>query len=229
MLKYALYKSNLPTNSNKFVAITQVDETATLEDLIDDITSRGSTVTRAEVLSVWEELTLSVKNRLLKGRNIGTNLFYYGQDIKGEFENADDYFKEGRNSVVINIASTDFIRQIAAQVSVQKVEPNRPMPVIRDFTDFGSQGNSQLTLGNVARLTGSSLKIDGTDALQGIFLIDVAAAETKVSTLIDNSPSTLTFTIPTTLAAGVYKLEVRVKLNNTKELRTVALAQTLTV
>ncbi len=79
------------------------------------MTSRGSTVTRAEVLSIWEELTVAIKVRLGRGENISTPLFYIGQDIQGEFEGEDDTFDPNRNTVVFNIATTDETKRSSSQ------------------------------------------------------------------------------------------------------------------
>ena len=228
MLKYALYKSNLPASKGKFLAITQVEVTATLEDLIADMTSRGSTVTRAEVVSIWEEFTLAIKIRLGRGENISTPLFYIGQDIQGDFDSEDDSFEPSRNTVVFNIATTEELKKVAADISTQKVAANKPMPVIKTYTDHASNTGTTLTPGNTARVPGQNLKVDTTDATQGVFILG-GGAETKIASFIDNQPSTLTFLLPTSLPAGTYELEVRVKLFRSKELRVDRLANTLTV
>ena len=230
MLKYALYKSNLPASKGKFLAITQVEVTATLEDLIADMTSRGSTVTRAEVVSIWEEFTLAIKIRLGRGENISTPLFYIGQDIQGDFDSEDDSFEPSRNTVVFNIATTEELKKVAADISTQKVAANKPMPVIKTFTDHASNTATTVTPGNTARVTGQNLKVDTTDATQGVFILPVVGgAETKIASFIDNQPSTLTFLLPTGLPAGTYELEVRVKLYKSKELREARYSEALTV
>ncbi len=228
MLKYALFKSNLSASKDKFFAITQIEVTATLDDLIEDMTSRGSTVTRAEVLSIWEEFSLSVKTRLRRGENISTPLFYISQDIQGEFTSEDDSFDSGRHGVVFNISDTDTLKKIDVEVEVQKVPAVKPMPIIKSYVDHASGNSTTLTVGNAATISGQRLKVDVADPLQGVFIIG-NGAETKVTTFIDNQPSTLTFLHPQGLAAGVYQLEVRVKLYRTKDLRVANLGQPLTV
>lgn len=208
MLKYALFKSSLPSSKDKFHAITQVEVTATLDDLIDDMTSRGSTVTRAEALSIWEEFSLSVKKCLRRGENISTPLFYISQDIQGEFTSEDDSFDSSRHSVVFNISDTDSLKKIADEAEVQKVPAVRPMPIIKSYVDHASGNGTTLTSGNAATISGQRLKVDVADPLQGVFVIG-NGAETKVTTFIDNQPSALTFLHPLGLAAGVYQLEVR--------------------
>lgn len=230
MLKYALYPSNLPASKDKFVAYTQVEVTANLEDLIDDMTSRGSTVTRAEVLSIWAEFELAVKARLSRGENISTPLFYISQDIQGEFLSEDDSFEPSRNSVVFNIATTDDLKKVAATIQTQKVAAVKPMPIIKNYTDHFTGSNATITPGNTARITGQRLKIDAADATQGVFIIaSNGSGETKVTNFLDNQPSTLTFSLPVGLPSGTYELEVRVKINKSKELRVANLSQTLTV
>jgi DNA-binding domain/Domain of unknown function (DUF4469) with IG-like fold len=228
MLKYALFKSSLPSSKDKFHAITQLEVTATLDDLIDDMTSRGSTVTRAEVLSIWEEFTESIKMHLRRGENISTPLFYISQDIQGEFASEDDGFDPSRHSVVFNISDTDALKKIADEAKVQKVAAVKPMPIFKSYVDHASGNSTSITSGNAATISGQRLKVDVADPQQGIFIIG-NGAETKVTTFIDNQPSTLTFLHPQGLAAGVYQIEVRVKLYRTKDLRVANLGQPLTV
>jgi len=193
------------------------------------MTSRGSTLTRAEALSNWEELTLAISNRLARGENISIPLFYIGQDIQGEYDSADDNFKSGRNQVIFNISATDALKSIASKITVQKVEAIKLVPVIKSVLDFATNTNNQITVGNTVRLLGSSLKIDTADVEQGVFLIPVlGGAEVKLNTFIDNQPSTLTFMIPSTLPKAAYRIEVRAKINKTKELRISSFAEVVT-
>jgi len=122
-------------------------------------------------------------------------------------------------------------KDISSRIELKKVTATRPMPLIQDFKDVASNThNDILTEGGVGQLTGSRLKIDQTDATQGIFLIAVTGGvETKITTLVRNKPADIIFTIPTGLAKGEYSLEVRVKLIGTKELRVAYMDDTLTV
>ncbi len=122
------------------------------------------------------------------------------------------------------------LKEVAAKTQVQKVVANKPMPVIKNYTDPSSGSVDRITPGSTARITSQNLKIDTSDALQGIFITPTGGGvETKVTTFIDNQPSTLTFVLPVGLPAGAYDLEVRVNRYKSKELRTANLGNVLTV
>jgi hypothetical protein len=229
MLKYALYKSNLPNAQGKYIAYSQVEKVATLEDLINDMTSRGSTVTRAEVYSIWEELSLAIVNRIKNVEEIYTPIFNVGINITGKFDSPDDVFKVGRNEVVLNITAGSLLKDITSQISVTKVEATKLFPEIKELTNHSTNSQTEIKAGNYLRILGANLKIDVADESQGIFFIGSDQNEFRLISLIDNLPSNLSFIVPNTLAVGIYRMEIRVKINNGKELRTTTHNKNLTV
>ena len=67
--------------------------------------------------------------------------------------------------------------------------------------------NQNITKNGVIEIMGSSLKIDGQDASNGVFFEDTGGTVTKVATIVSNNPSKLIVMVPD-LANGNYTLKV---------------------
>lgn len=101
---------------------------------------------------------------------------------------------------------------------------------MQEFKDVASSDkNTTLTPGGVGQLSGSRLKFDETDALQGIFFVAANGTEYKAATLVRHKPAELIFMVPAGLPKGAYSVEVRTIFSGNKEMRTGLLPDTLTV
>jgi hypothetical protein len=211
------------------MAVVQDQQSRSQEDVIDLMIGRGSTVTKAEALSVLEEYASAIVQLLKEGYSINTPIFNLSPSIKGVFTSADQSFTPSVHSVKINIAPGARLREVGPMVSVEKVKGASPQPTPEYLDDLGSgTRNEMLTVGNIAQLKGSRLKFDETDPAQGIFLIDASRGETQVKTIARNKPAQVDFLVPP-LAPGEYQLEVRAMIYKGKEIKKGILSATLTV
>lgn len=219
-LKFALFENHLTSDPNDYMAVVQDVPAKTQEDVINLMIGRGSTVTKAEALSVFEEYGNAIEQLIKEGCSINTPLFNLSPSVKGTFIGPDDAFNSARHTVKLNIAPGTRLRVMGQQVSVERVKGVSPGPVPDSLDDLGSgTRNDQLTPGNIAQLRGSLLKFDEADPSQGIFLIAADNSETRIITVSRNKPGQLDFLVPG-MAAGEYRLEVRALLQNSKTIRT---------
>ena len=218
-LKYALFENHLTEDPSDYMAVVQLQASKSQEDVIDLMIGRGSTVTKAEALSVLEEYAAAIEQLLREGQALNTPLFNLSPTIKGVFTSEDESYNAATHTVKINVTPGKRLKQVANEIEVQRVAGVSPQPDLLYVDDLGSgTRNEQLTPGNIARLKGSRLKFDPTDPLQGIFLVSEANAETRISTVSRNKPAQLDFLVPA-VAPGLYKLVVRTLLKNTKTIR----------
>lgn len=218
-LKYALFENHLTDDPSDYMAVVQLQASKSQEDVIDLMIGRGSTVTKAEALSVLEEYAAAIEQLLREGQALNTPLFNLSPTIKGVFTSEDESYNAATHTVKINVTPGKRLKQVANEIEVQRVAGVSPQPDLLYVDDLGSgTRNEQLTPGNIARLKGSRLKFDPTDPLQGIFLVSEANAETRISTVSRNKPAQLDFLVPA-VAPGLYKLVVRTLLKNTKTIR----------
>jgi hypothetical protein len=228
-LKFALFENHLTTDPDDYMAVVQDLRSKTQEDVIDLMISRGSTVTKAEALSVLEEYAGAIVLLLKDGYAINTPIFNLSPSIKGTFYGPDEAFNSSAHAVKINITAGTRLREVGQQVAVERVKGGSPQPDPEYLDDLGSDTrNEQLTPGNIARLRGSRLKFESGDLMQGVFLIAADTTVTRVATVSRNKPGEIDFLVPV-LAPGVYRLEVRAVIFQSKTLRVGVLPALLTV
>jgi HU-like DNA-binding protein/uncharacterized protein with Ig-like fold DUF4469 len=229
-LKFALFENHLTSAPGDYMAVTTDNVSVGREEIIERMIRSGSTVTKAEALSVLEEYSRALEEHLMEGNNVVTPLYRISQSISGVFDSRSEAFKKEKHRININIHPGLRLREIRSQIAVERVEGTPAHPVPIDFKDVVSDSmNDVLTPGGVGELTGNDLKFDPAQSDQGIFLIAGDGTITRVSTIVRNKPSNLIFMITDGLATGNYSLEVRSVLPGTKNIRTGLLDAELTV
>ncbi|HLR24936.1 MAG TPA: DNA-binding domain-containing protein [Fodinibius sp.] len=230
-LEFYLVPNNMTAGSDDYMAISKNSVTYTIEDVYDHMTREGSTITKAEALAGYEEITQGIINLVATGNSVVTPLARYGSSIKGVFNGEEDHFDPNRHKVRVHISTGKRIKKVADNIPIKKVAVRERKPMLTYFYDNISQTrNNIITPERGARISGSLLKFNGDDAGQGVFFINIAdGSETRVeSRLLKNKPGELIFLSPD-LAAGSYRLEVRSIIIDTTEIRIGVLSDELTV
>ncbi|MBK3517135.1 DNA-binding domain-containing protein [Carboxylicivirga marina] len=219
-LRYGLVPNHLTDDPNDCMAVTTDNDTINVEQIVESMVGKGSTVTRAEALSVIEEYEYAIADAIQKGNNLNTGLFKVQPSISGVFMNDEDGFDVARHAVKLNLNPGKRLIEASGKIELKKVEINSPQPVLQQFINLKSNTiNEDFTPGQVASIKGSLLKFDTEDSQQGIFFIADDGTETKVSNVIKNKPSELLLFVPEGLASGIYQVEVRVILHKGKTLK----------
>ncbi len=229
-IRYVLFENNLTSDPNDYMAMVQPAGTAELENVIERMIRQGSTVTRADIVSVLEDFFTAVENMVLEGMNVNTPGANFGASVKGVFDGAGDSYNIARHQVVATVTpGKRFRAAVKENAQLVKGEASKPMPNPIEFTDINSgERNSIVTPGGMGRVIGSRLKVDTDDASQGVFFVAADGTATQVEVLGQNKPAELLFLIPS-LSAGDYTLEVRASVYGSRDIRTGGLPQTLTV
>jgi hypothetical protein len=210
------------------MAIVQDQTARDMDDIIEEMDFRGSTVTKEDIISVVEGYHAVIAKFLADGDRINTPLFRTSASISGVFEDGSDDFDRERHYVRLNVNPGPRIAEISEELSVEKVEASKIRPVLQTFRDYTTESkNDTVTPGEPAELKGSHLKVDPEADDQGIFFIASDDTETKVQTIMRNMPSNLIFMVPEDLASGEYELEVRTVPKNYNAMRTGKLDSTL--
>lgn len=229
-LKFSLFENHLTSEPGDYMAVTTDNVTVEREQIIERMIRSGSTVTKAEALSVLEEYSRALEEYIKEGCNVVTPLFKISQSISGVFNSRAEAFNDSKHRININVKPGLRLRDLRESIQVEKVEGQAAHPVLIDFKDIVSGSmNDILSTGGVGELIGNNLKFDEEDEQQGIYLKASDGSESKITTIIRNKPSNLIFMIPEGLAAGAYTLEVRCILPNTKNLRNGFLDEELTI
>ena len=213
MLKYALRENLLTPAPDDFMAQTQDVRSYTLDEIIDLMMDKGTTITRADVaatLQVYGEVCASL---IKDGSALNTPLFNTALTIAGVFNGANDSFDKKRHTVNLNMTAGTLLRDAVTKVKCEKTEAAGTDPYITEVTDIVSgKTNEVLTKGGIVQITGSRLKFDAKDASQGIFFVPETGNPVRASVIAENKPARLMAIIPADLAAGTYYIEVRTKI-----------------
>ena len=222
MLKYALRENLLTAAPDDFMAQVQDVRSYTLDEIIDLMMQKGSTLTRADVsavLQIYGEVCASV---IADGAALNTPLMNTALSISGVFNGASDSFDKKRHAVNLNITAGTLLRSALSKIKCEKTGTASTDPYISEVKDVVSDTvNTLLTKGAVVQITGSRLKFDQKDSSQGIFFVPETGAPVRATVIAENKPARLMAIIPADLAAGTYYIEVRTKhANATKQLKT---------
>ena len=224
-LRYGLVDNHLTDDPKDCMAVTTENETVNAEAIVEQMIGKGSTVTKAEALSVIEEFEYAVVDAIQKGNNVSTDLIKIAPSIVGVFSNTNDGFDPSRHAVKINVNAGKRLKQIASSIDLKKVSISSTQPTLQNFTDQMTKiSNESFTTGHVASIRGASLKFDDNDSTQGIFFVAEDGSETRVDNVIKNFPSELMFIVPSALISGSYAVEVRCIYHKSKTLRVGRLA-----
>lgn len=230
-LQYYLMPNVITPDPDDYMAVTTNTRTLTLEDVYDQMTHEGSTVTKAEALAAWEEMTRGIIKLAGDGNSIVTPLVNISASIVGVFTGEDDRFDTARHQVKLRVQPGSRLQEAESTIKTEKVQPKERLPVLLHYEDNTTESKDSVATANGgARITGSLLRFDESDPKQGVFFIDVnKGTETKVSgKLLRNKPGELIFMNPK-LPAGAYRVEVRALLRNNKSLLTGTLPDVVTV
>ncbi|WP_444819200.1 DUF4469 domain-containing protein [Treponema denticola] len=234
MLKYCLRENLLTPAPDDYMAQAADVRSYTLDEIIDLMMEKGSTLTRADVaatLQVYGEVcSLLIKD----GCALNTPLMNTSMSISGVFDGANDSFDKKRHTVNLNITAGTLLRDAVTKVKCEKTEGVSTDPYITEVTDIVTGAvNTTLTKGGVVQLVGSRLKFDAKDEAQGIFFVPETGEAVRAAVIAENKPARVMAIIPADLPAGTYYIEVRTKLAEggkaLKNLKTGRFAKALTV
>lgn len=230
-LEFYLIPNHMTPDPDDYMAVSSNPQTYSIEDVYDHMTREGSTITKAEALAVFEEITQGIINIVEEGNAVVTPLIQVRSNISGVFDGEEDTFDPARHHVRVNVSAGNRLREAADDIPTQKIAARERIPAPVHYHDSSSETQDEaITPGGGARITGSLLKFEEEDINQGIFFVNISdGTETRVETaILRNKPGELIFMNPE-LPAGTYRLEVRSMLPRASEVRTGALVNELTV
>ena len=212
MLKYSLRENLLTPAPDDYMAQVADVRSYTLDEIIDLMMDKGTTLTRADVAATLQVYGEVVSAIIKDGSAVNTPLMNTALSISGVFDGANDSFDKKRHTVNLNITAGTLLRDAVTKVKCEKTEGVSTDPYITEVTDIVTGAvNTTLTKGGVVQLVGSRLKFDAKDEAQGIFFVPETGEAVRAAVIAENKPARLMAIIPADLAAGTYYIEVRSK------------------
>lgn len=213
MLKYCLRENLLTPAPDDYMAQAADVRSYTLDEIIDLMMEKGTTLTRADVAATLQVYGEVVSAIIKDGSAVNTPLMNTSMSISGVFDGANDSFDKKRHTVNLNITAGTLLRDAVTKVKCEKTEGVSTDPYITEVTDIVTgTANTTLTKGGVVQLVGARLKFDAKDTAQGIFFVPETGAPVRAAVIAENKPARLMAIIPADLAAGTYYIEVRTKI-----------------
>jgi len=229
-LRYTLFKFSIHENPDAYKARFVGLRVATIEEIADMIVSQGSTVGRADIVAVLEELVVALENLLKMGFHIHLPFADFQLTIQGVFNGPTDEYDPRRHHVYVSITPGPRLRKAiryGVQLTKDQQAPRVPTPLEYFDLDSGTR-NHLVTPGGVGRVTGNKLKFDPADPQQGIFFVDQDRHAFRVEPMIQVKAHELFFKVPP-LPAGTYQLQVRSYVYKSPDVRIGDLRGTLIV
>lgn len=231
-IEYVLYESKLATmQPGAHAARVRPTFTADLDAIAEIIAQRGTTVAKADIMSVLEDFFTVVEQFVQQGANVTTPHVNYRVSIKGLFDGPNDGFDPTRHRLTACLLPGPRLRKfVRERTEVTKQDPQEALaPLLLRYSDCNSEAlNSVLTPDGMGELTGRRLQFDRTDPLQGVYFVAEDNTATRAVVVGRNKPSELSFLVPD-LPPGVYTLQVRSIARGGTELRIGKLKVPLTV
>ena len=212
MLKYCLRENLLTAKPDDYMAQVTDSQVFTLEDVIDRMVKRGTTVTRTDLAALMQLYTQECTYIVEEGGTLNTPLINTSYSISGVFDGADDNFDGKRHSINLNITAGTALKEALSQTKAVKTETASTSPYITSVTDKLNSGTDTVKIGSVMEILGSRLKFDPADAEQGVFVI-TSAKTVRCASVIENKPARLIVILDPSADAGEFTLEVRTKLD----------------
>ena len=212
MLKYALRENLLTPAPDDYMAQATDVRSYTLDEIIDLMMEKGTTLTRADVAATLQVYGEVVSAIIKDGSAVNTPLMNTSMSISGVFNGANDSFDKKRHTVNLNLTAGTLLRDAVTKVKCEKTEAASTDPYITEVADIVTGTvNTVLTKGGVVQITGSRLKFKADDAAQGIFFVPETGTPVRAAVIAENKPARLMAIIPADLEAGTYYIEVRSK------------------
>ena len=234
-IRYALFENKmLHASANEYMARTRAVGTADFDMIAARMVEMGTTVTKSDILAVFEDMSNAAESLLLDGFNINFDgLCNMKCSIKGIFAGPTDSFDAARHSLAVNASIGHRIRKaVLSSAEIVKAEAIIPVPSPAEFVDTASAAvNGTITPGNIGTINGYRLKFDPAAVDEGIFLIAAADSEIKAASVATNKPARLVFLVPDMSGfAPEIHLEIRSRMSIPDgRLRIGRLNETLTI
>lgn len=208
-IEFYLNPNPVHPGKNSHKAQLLIPKTLNAKELLDAMVSRGTGVTRTDMLANEDLRDSVLLMKLLQGYTIHTRLFRMRLKIEGVFIGATDSFDPKRHQVKVMITPSRFLQEQVKLLYPKRKVLKRNLPHISDIHNLGKQIVEKMIPGEYYVIHGSNLFIRVEDPMQGIFLKNEKKEKFRVTEYLETRPSQILFRIPAVLPSGVYELSFK--------------------
>ncbi|MDR1003765.1 MAG: DUF4469 domain-containing protein [Prevotellaceae bacterium] len=211
-----------PDDDSDFIAKALPGESLDRNGILAEALSKNPGLEPETLGMVYDVLMRTMKELLLSGKRLNTELFSAGVAYSGIVEKG--VWDYDRNKVRINFTQSRDLADACNNDVHINITSEQSLPMyINSVSAAATRGGERNTVaaGKPAVFTGKNIQLAGTDPSVGVTLRNVqTGAVSKVDTdmFSQNTKSKLAFVIPAGLADGEYELKVTTQFSGTNTL-----------
>ena len=203
-----LAPNTLTEDPNDRILVLNSAGTVDNEQLYEEMREEDTGLRRATLVHVVTLYERIVARALMNGHNVNTGLFYAVPRFIGPVE--DGQWNPAKNDIYVAFTQNRVLREEIRNTKVEILGEKADTIYITGVQDCSNNiKDGHITPGRNFRITGSRIRIEGTDEKVGITFRNLADdTVTKVTSDMfgTNNPSELIFIAPTGLADGEYEM-----------------------
>jgi hypothetical protein len=208
-------RNHLGTSDKPFYALASVSEIIQSETFIDRMASSGTSVSKPDIIAVFQLAREELGRLLAEGCFVKTPLGVALPVAKGAFREADDPFLPKRagsgHELRIEFRIDPAIEKeaLASIRCVRDREGDRRAPILRAVAALPSGERGQVEAGGLLKVMGTRMKFDPTNHALGLFFKSEDGRVTRAAVYAQALPSSLIAIVPRDATEGSCRLLVR--------------------
>jgi hypothetical protein len=221
-IKAWLYENMLTDDKDDYAARVSAERTLSVRDICQSAVERGGADINAAAMEHAVELFhKEMGYRLCDGFSVNTGWYNASMHIKGVFTDPTEGFDPEKHTVVAEFHQGVELRKELGMVGVSILGKAETGFFIAQVTDMRSGSvNDLLTPGRNAKITGSKIKVEGSDPSCGVYFVnaqDGTRVKVDEADIVENKNATVMIITPA-LAAGTYHIEITTQYSHSKNL-----------
>lgn len=222
-LNINLYDNAITEVKGDYVAKPVITGTLHNSEIADRIVAKRTEYRKETIVNILDLADQEKANAIVEGKSVVDGVGQYQVNVSGSFDGEKAPFNPAVHKLGVSYTPGKLLRDTLKNIVVE-TRPAVTGPIINDIVDTTTgEKNLLLTSSGPAVITGTNIKVMGDAPTVGIYLTPAEGEAKKVTLLIHNNPSQVTFMLPT-LADGEYKLSLTTQYsagnNQVKEART---------
>ena len=209
-------RPNTLTKDNDRDCIADVHAHATTqrnEDIAEIITKERSEFRKETIMSILNMRDKAVKDLIEQGLSFMDGLVQISPRVSGVWETENSPYDEKIHKRTVDLIPTADLRTALEAIGVKVLGAKEGSSRITEITDTATGlKDGTLTIGDDIIIEGDKLKIDETDAAQGVFFKAANGTEYKTERRLSvNKPSQIIARVPKEVPEGNVTVIVRTK------------------
>lgn len=187
-------------------------------EIADRIVTKRTEYRKETIVNILGLADQEKANAIAEGKSVVDGVGQYLINVSGVFSGEKAPFNPDIHKLGVTYTPGKLLRDTLKNNVVVSTQTATTGPVVNEFIDSTTgEKNLQLTSSGPAVINGVNIKVVGEDPEVGIYLTPSEGEPKKVSLLIHNNPSTVTFMLPT-LADGAYTLSLKTQFGSGRSL-----------